>query len=339
MSSTKVTKLVDFSDLYLEGNVRTEACEAIPQMVQSLRRNGFKPNHPLVVSERDGRFLVLCGNRRKKGLDWLAENDDSEYRRILGEFNGKIPCIVHKGLTEEEEILLRVDHSTDEDRVGLDEWSQFLAIKQLVRAFTAESQERIAEKLGIFHNKGKNKGKPNRSYVQTRVDLARLPVFVQEEIRKLMQEGKDATPVRISDIKKLKTVYNDEYADYPDGDGPEFKKAWEGIVNPEPKAESADGDKVEPADLSVKSAFERSQACSSRLLGRVLLAVTNQGKDDLVALDAQVLQAETDSQILADIAEYLGENDYAQLVDAARNARVEREAQDAENAETADSAE
>jgi hypothetical protein len=325
--------MVNVTDLRLEGNVRTVACEAVPQMVSSLRRNGFKPNHPPVVSERtDGTYVILCGNRRTKGLFWLRDNDAAEYSRIVP--NGKIPCVVHKGLTEEEEILLRIDHSSDEDRVALDDWSEFTAIKQLVRAFTGESQERIAEKLGIFHTKGKNAGKPNRSYVQTRVNLARLPEYVQEQFRLLLTEGKDSTKVRITDIKSLYEAYNAEFADYPDGNGPKFGTVWNGIVNPEPKADSDDSSgraKEDPASLKPEQARQRAQGAASRIMKRILLAATNQG-GSLVELDAQVASMETDSLILADVRAYLGDAEFATLVGKAQQARLEREAQKIESA-------
>lgn len=337
MTKTNVTKMRKLSDLYLEGNVRTEACEQIPQMVASLRRNGFKPNHPIVVSEKaDGRLLVLCGNRRTKGLQWLEQNDPAEYSRIVPD--GKVPCIVHTGLTVEEEILIRVDHSSDEDRVRLDEWSEFVAIKQLVRAFTGESQERIAEKLGIFHVKGKNAGKPNRSYVQTRVNLARLPVFVQEQFKLLMTEGKDATPVRITDIKSLYAAYNEEFADHPDGDGPAFQEVWNGIINPEPSTDDDDSaDSADPSSLKPEQARQRAQAASSGLIRRILMAVTNQG-GDLADLDSTAAALEADAQILADVRDYLGEAAYNDLVDSAREARLQRDAVAAESADVADSA-
>lgn len=327
MANANVTKMIAFDSLYLEGNVRTEACERIPEMVASLRRNGFKSNHPLVVSERaDGRYLVLCGNRRVKGLAWLQENDNAEFIRVL--LSSKVPCIVHRGLTEEEEILLRIDHSADEDRIPLDQWSEFQAIRQLVRCFTGESQEAIAEKLGIRHAKGKNAGQPNRSYVQTRVNLARLPSFVQDEYRKLLVEGKDATLVRITDIKELYAAYNAEFSAYPDGNGPEFNKVWQGILNPAPAEaqETQTGTaRTEPAALKPETARMKAQGAASRTVKRILLAITNQG-GSLAELDAAAIALETDAAILADIRAYLGADEYSVLVSSARAARVEQEA-------------
>ncbi|KKK96929.1 hypothetical protein LCGC14_2657830, partial [marine sediment metagenome] len=191
--ATNVPRLIAVEDLVFADNVRSPECQAIPAMVESYRRNGFKANHPLVVSEKpEGKQLVLCGNRRGLGLQWLQANDKEAYRLALP--SGKVPCLVHKSLTEEEETLLRIDHSADEDRVPLDVWSIYLAIKQLARV-GIDTQERIAEKLGIFYTKGKKKGQPNRSFVQVRLNLARLPQKVEDAMRQY-ELDKDNTALR-----------------------------------------------------------------------------------------------------------------------------------------------
>ena len=328
-----VTKLIDIDALFLADNVRTEACERIPDMVASLKLNGFKVNHPIVVSAKpDGRFGVLCGNRRTKGVFHLRDNDPATFRAIFP--NGKIPAVVYTGLSVEEEIILRIDHGPQEDRVPLDEWSEFLAIKQLLRAYPGESQAKIAEKLGIINRKGKNAGQPNRPYVQVRVNLARLPGFVQDEFQKLCVAGKDATPVRWSDVKDLYTAFNAEFATYPEGDGPQLRTAWEKIMHPAPKPEATEDGK-KPAALSPDGAKARAQAAASKLIKRVLLAVTNQG-GDLVEVDAKILQAETDAEILGMVREYLGPYEFGSLVNRAREHRVAVETALAEQARAAE---
>jgi hypothetical protein len=264
-----------------------------------------------------------------EALEWLSANEPAEFARLLP--GGKVPCIVHVGLTEDEEILIRVDHGTDEDRVPLDEYSEFLAIKQLLKAWPGESQARIAEKLGIVSTKGKNKGQPNRSYVQDRVSLARLPLFVQDEYRKLWEVGKDSTPVRIAQIKTLYTAYNAEFATYPDGDGPEFSAKWSEVMNPVDNTVSAD-DSATPKDLKASEAKTRAMGCNSKTLRRVLLALTNQG-GDVVALDASIASLETDSQILSDIRLLVGADEFAKIVSEARDNRLAIDAAKLETAE------
>ncbi len=324
-----VTKLFDFDNLYREDNVRDETCTRIPDMVASIKLNGFKVNHPLVVSlKADGRGKVLCGNRRTEALEHLRDKDPETFKAALP--GGKVPCVIYTGLTDEEEIVLRIDHGPQEDRVPLSEWAEFLAIKQLLRAFPGESQAKIAEKLGIINKKGKNAGQPNRPYVQVRVNLARLPGFIQDEFKKLCTAGKDATTVRWSDVKDLYTAFNAEFAVYPEGDGPQLRTAWEKIINPAPKAEAGEST-VTPKALSPDNAKARAQSCASKLLKRVFLAATAQG-GDLVELDAKILEAETSTELLSMVKDYLGPDEYASLINRSREHRVAQETLLAEQA-------
>lgn len=319
-SMSSLPKNVPFDSLYLEGNVRTEGCKRVSEMVESLRRNGFKTNHPLVVSFKDdGRHLVLCGNRRTEGLAWLQENDPAAFQRALP--NDKLPCIVWKGLTEEEEVLLRIDHSSEEDRVALDEWSLYLAVQQLVKV-GYDTQEKIAEKLGIFIKSGKNAGKPNRSWVQPRVNLARLPAFVAEELQKRNSDRK-STALRWEHVPTLFKVWSDEFEANPDSPGPKFMKLWEETLNPKAKDTSEHGEKP----LSVADAKKRAMAASSSTLRNALLCVTGQGKGvDFVTLDTRMVEAETAVMTLKRIEAYLGDEKYQQLVgDANECAAMQRE--------------
>lgn len=320
--ASNCTRMIEVGSLQFADNVRTPECMAIPAMVESLTRHGFKVNHPLVVSEKpNGTYLVLVGNRRGLGLQWLAENDKEVYNRALP--GGKVPAVVHKGLTTDEEIELRIDHSTDEDRVPLDEWSIFLAISQLLKA-GIDTQERIAIKLGLFKLRGKEKGKPQREYVQVRTALARLPDFVQKEYRKLTLD-KDDTPVRWTKVLSLYKTYNEEYVTHPDGDGPKFKAYWQKIMTP-PKMEEevADGQR-EPKELSAAEAVKRSQSASSTGLRQALLAATRQSATDLSEIDASMVAAESALRTLKDIKDYMGEKDFAELIGLAAKHARERE--------------
>jgi hypothetical protein len=149
-------------------------------------------------------------------------------------------------------------------------------------------------------------------------------------------EGKDATPFRHANIVKLHTVFDEDFAEYPDGDSPVFAAAWQAIINPAPKdaEDSGDKDKSAPKPYKPEAAKTQAGGASSRLVKRLLLAVTNQG-GDVPTLDAEALKAETDSLILADVRAYLGDDDYNQLIGEAQNARLQREAQAAETADVA----
>jgi len=315
--------MIGVERMFFADNVRTPECQAIPDMVESLKRHGYRNERPLVVSEKqekgaESRFLVLVGNRRTLGLTWLKENEPEVFSRVLP--NGKVPCVVHRGLTVEEEVDLRIDHSADLDRVPLDEWSIFLAIKQMVAA-GFDTQERIAIKLGLFKITGKSKGQPRREYVQVRVNLARLPASVQDEFRKLTLD-KDDTPIRWSNVSKLYKVYNEEFIDYPNGDGPEFSKLWKELTKPpEATDDSEISDKKEPKELSPAEAVKRSQLASSNGLKQALLVVTRQSGQDLSAIDAHLVKAEAALETLDNIKAYLGDRDFAELVDASQKQR------------------
>lgn len=263
---TKVqeTEFVDFDSLYRKDNVRTSQSLNLPKMVQSLKTRGFKPNHPLVVSEKsDGTFLVLCGNRRTEALEMIRENDSEIFQSILPD--GQVPCIVHRNLTEEQEILIRLDHSDDEDREPLDEWGEFLSVLQLMRAgYTG--QKDIAAVLGKFNKNGE----PNRSYFQQRVNLARLPKKVQEEMKKYCLDGPTATPLRWRHIPGLFSVYNEEYdAGYAINTGPQFNQLWDEIFNEEDSTKR-------PKALTRSAIIDKAKTTGSRMARKVLLYVAQQ---------------------------------------------------------------
>lgn len=307
------SKLIPVDKLMFAENVRSPECQRIDAMVELLRRNGYQAKYPLVVSDRgEEGYLVLCGNRRGLALCKLREEAPEDYKIIVGPTNGKVPAIVHSGLTPEEEILLRIDHGPGEDRVPLDEWSEFLAIRQLTQVGTL-TQEAMAEKLGVVVLRGPNKGKANRPHVQTRVNLARLPSFVQEEMRKRTLDAK-STHLRWSDIAELYKVFDPESIDYPGGDGPLFRKAWAAAIAPK----VAKGKVKDGATLTAPDAVKRSQAASSIGVGQVLLASTGQGSVSMPEVDAAILRGETAVILLARIADYLGEADYIALVSAAQ---------------------
>jgi hypothetical protein len=244
-------------------------------------------------------------------LDFLRTNFPLEFQQALP--GGKVPAIVHENLTVEEEAIIRIDHGKDEDRVPLDKWGEFLAVQQLIRAFGTVgegkiTQAKIAEKMGWFHEPpSKNAGQPNRSYVQVLCNLAMLPQYVQDEFQKYWTDN-TKSPVRTSHISKLKEAFDAEFTRYPAGDGPIFVELWNGIMNPGPKPA------VTQKSLSPASAKTMAQAISSPILRTVLLSATGQNETKMVELDAQILNAVTDSETLASIKSYLGETDFNQLV-------------------------
>jgi hypothetical protein len=309
---------VPVDSLIFRDNVRSAACLNVPSMVESLKRHGFLENHPLVVSKKDNGYLVLCGNRRGLGATFLRDNDNAAFCAVFPDYS--IPAIVHEGLTPEEEVLLRIDHSSDMDREPLDEWSLFQAIRQL-QSVGMDTQEEIAIKLGIFHTKGKNVGQPNRSYIQPRANVARMPRFVQDEYEKYCTD-RNSTAFRISMIggkAGLFATYQLEYMDFPAGDGPLFSKAWQDAITP--KVSDDDGKPVKYS-LTPKVALDKSQLLGSVAIKEVLLAATGQGKEPLEAVDQRLQALESDRKTLEILKWHIGD-DFPGIVKEATDAWVD----------------
>lgn len=318
---TGTTDDIAINLLYRANNVRTPATLQLPAMVESILRNGYKKNHPLVVSKkRDGRFLVLCGNRRMEGIETIMANHPDKVETLFP--SGSIPCVVHNNLTEEQEAILRIDHGPDEDRVALDEFGEFLAIRQLVRA-GYDTQTGIAEKMGWYKVSKKTGIKePNRSKVQQRCNLVQLPQFVQDEMQRYLEEPSQSN-LRWSHIAKLYKVYGEEYRAFPDGNGPLFQAAWkECLAGPAVTGTGVPIKPITPAD-----AEKRSKLVGSRNLRDALMTFAGVGQATLSDIDGAIVRAEAAEATLSEIADYLGENDFADLVAEARSAAVAKAAE------------
>lgn len=302
--------------LYRANNVRTAATLQLSAMILSIIRHGFKPNHPLVVSEkRNGQFLVLCGNRRAQAIEDIFANQPDKAALLFP--LGTVPCVVYSGLTEEQEAILRIDHGKDEDRVPLDEFGEYLAIKQLVKA-GYDTQAGIAEKMGWF-KKEKKTGLtvPNRQKVQPRVNLAQMPQFVEDELRKYCEEPSQSN-LRWASVAKLYKAYNEEFRTFPDGDGPLFQAAWlEAISGPKTTDTGIPIKPITPAD-----AEKRAKIVGSRNLRDALMTFAGVGQVSLTDIDGAIVRAETAEAVLTEIANYLGQEDFAELVENAKSAVV-----------------
>lgn len=108
------------------------------------------------------------------------------------------------------------------------DWAMFLAIKYLVLA-GVDTQEVIAEKLDLYVNRRGEKH-PNHMFIQTQINLSRLPIFVQAEYEKLCYIGPKSTPVRWAHVLRLYKAFNSEFSTHPEGDGPLFQTYWRDIT-------------------------------------------------------------------------------------------------------------
>jgi hypothetical protein len=184
-----------------------------------------------------------------------------------------------------------------------------------------DGQEDIAVKLGIYHTKGKSKGQPNRSYIQPRVNLARLPAYVQDEMSKCCANPDD-TAMRWFKIHSLYKAFNKEFQEYPDGSGPEFQATWKAALTPKVKEEKP-ADTLLGTSLTAADARKRAQACQSSYLRDALLTVTGQGSIDLPTLDGKIAFAEKAVYTLQAIRDYMGESDYNELIESSVSVATE----------------
>lgn len=323
-----ILEQVPFGRLYRANNVRTPATLQLPAMILSIKRHGFKPNHPLVVSRKpDGRDLVLCGNRRTEGIETIAANEPDLFAKLFP--SGCIPCVVYNDLTEEQEALLRIDHGADEDRVPLDEFGEFLAIRQLVRA-GYDTQAGIAEKMGWYKlEKKSGLTVPNRQKVQPRVNLAQLPQFVQDEMQRYCEEPSQSN-LRWSHIAGLYKAFNEEFRNHPNGDGPIFTDAWKTAL----KGKETTGTGIPVRPITPADAEKRAKLVGSRNLRDALMTFAGVGTVSLSDVDNAIVRAEAAEATLSEIAAYMGPADFAELVsEAAAHAKAEL----AESTDSADS--
>lgn len=301
------TRMIPIDSLFFGDNVRWEGNleEGTLKVFDSIKRQGWKPNHPLVVVTKENGNKVLVGNCRSRAVLRLRDEKPDKFAEFFPD--GKISALVHTNLTDGEEVEIRIDHSHDEDRTPLDEWSEFLAVKQLVLN-GMDTEAEIARKLGAIYKKGKNAGQPNRSYIQPRVRLAKLPAFVQDEYKKYCMDRK-STAFRIGMTANLAKAYR---AGAHKDDDEVFVAAWKKcLIPPEPEEEKR-GKALRP-DV----ALERANAATSTIVKAVLLSATEQG-DSLLDLDERVTALERRDTLLTQIEVYMGEHDYAELVDVAQ---------------------
>jgi len=338
------TSKIEFSRLYRSNNVRTsgeKSSENLAAMLVSMRRHGYRPESPITVSlkakptDSKGRdALVVKGNRRAIALEWFYDNERDTFDKLVP--NGFVPAIVYTDLSEKDEALLRIDHGKDEDRAPLTEYEEFLSVKQLVQVGFG-SETAIAEKMDKYTGKMENR-KPARSWAQTRVALARMPQFVQDEMQKSLEgttrggandgfaspltwshilQAQFTIPTTVAIVKdqKVSGLNGAKNADmtnaakgWVNGEGPIFRHVWDQIVNPA-KTEQA----PKAVAVSPKVMGDLAQARSSRNLRSALSVLCLPGTPGLKDIDGDMVRAEEAERILGEIADFLGEAAFAKL--------------------------
>ena len=313
---------VNLADLTLYAeNPRPSDEFDVAEMLALYEKFGYRPEFPITVSVRkDGTTITIRGNRRVTAAMTLRDTQPETFARVFPK--GEIPAIIHKGLTEAEEMLLAVDHSTELDRKALSAWGIFRAIAGLMGRGEVSGRYAIAEKLGLVKVQVVN-GSTVRTvqgpFVQRRMELARLPEFVQVAYKQATMFGGKDTRYQQKSIPRLLKLYNKERdvaAKLGKATGPEFDAAWNAICNPASSegADSADGE-GSILKLSRKQFAEKAVGCKSLLVKQCMEVAAGVVDADLIGtLDSRGVALETCERDLAKIAEFLGETEYQALV-------------------------
>lgn len=278
MVAKPVNENLPLDKLVLRNNVRDESEYNLPPLIESFRKNGFRPAAPIVVHVGEDKvFEVLAGNRRTNSLRTFKP---AELKEILAATDGLVPCLVYRNLTPAQIEILRCDHGTDEDREPLSKYGQFTAVRRLLIAGLTQTQ--IAERLGIYVTKD-NVKKPNRSLVQIYVNAAQLPDRVKAMLKAYWLRGEGT--IRQSDISALSKLWNEEFPNFGINgkEGPKFRAKVKEIedrdVNDAPKT---------TVTLTAASATDRAKVMTSPTTRQLLVAATQRDGSALAQLDAEL---------------------------------------------------
>ena len=269
---------LDLDELVLRHNVRDESEYNLPPLIESIKRNGFKPAHPLVVHVgEDKLYEVLAGNRRTNALKALSDEDRKE---ALAATSGKVPCLVYRNLTAAQVEVLRCDHGSDEDRQPLSKHGIFVAVGRLLIAGLA--QVAIATRLGLYVTKDGQK-KPNRSLIQIYANAAALPQRVQAMLKAYWLKGEGT--IRQSDIASLSKLWNEEWTQFGinGNEGPKFRAKVQEILDRENGKEAAT-----TKTLSASRAQEQAKVMQSPTTRQLLVAATQADGSALANLDKEL---------------------------------------------------
>jgi len=264
------TRHIPIDSCYVDGNPREE--HNIEPLVASMLRHGYLLNQPIVIVDMENdKFLVTRGNRRFLAICFIRENNPAAYAIIFPK--GTVPAIVHKKCSAQEIALLRIDFDSSAERQPLTAWEEFLAVRVLVKAgYLTESG--IAEKMGKYVD-----DLPARSWAQTRVRLARLPVDVQEMFRTVFLKTKLNT-LRIGDIQKLASEYRDK------SDCAAFRDLLNERADRETKTSTA-GKSAVKFSITAKDVKDRINSFDSEIIRRLLGAMIGDS-DQLTVIDSDL---------------------------------------------------
>lgn len=324
MTAKPVYSLLELNQLTLRHNVRDASEYNLPPLIESFRRNGFRPSSPLVVHvSDDGAYEVLAGNRRTNALKSLTAE---ELPKVLAATDGKVPCNVYTKLTPTQVEILRCDHGSDEDREPLSKYGLFVAVSRLLLA--GLNQTAIAVRLGLYITKDNIK-KPNRSLVQVYAAAAALPERVRTMLKAYWLRGEGL--IRQSDVMPLSKVWNEEWVQFGINgqEGPQFQAKVDEIL-----ARSGTAPVQTTKTLTAKAAEDRAKIMTSPVTRQLLVAATAADANKLVELDKQLVARD---RMFRQI-DWLMRNKTSQiskLLEMAEKAIVEEDAAEAKRREAA----
>lgn len=258
-------------------------------LVESLRLHGFRRNEPIMVVERENpdnpeqRFLVVRGNRRTLAAERIRDDYSDDFGIIFPK--GCVPCIAYSGCTDREVAMLRMDFDDRAGKRGLDGWELFLAVRILVKE-GIHTEATIAQILGLVKDDGNGGTVPNRSLVQPRVRLAKMPVFVQDMFKPVLQGNRDVTPLRVKHIQQLATAFR-KGKENPDA--PVFKEKLDELKNLDAPSPSGGDDSATP--IKHKDLKGRMNSFDSPIMRKILHVICfGEGADTLASLDSELVR-------------------------------------------------
>lgn len=201
--------------------------DANAELFDSLKTYGIDPSKPPITLSRksDGRYLTLRGNLRMSIVrEMNAENDKAG----LPVRFPTVPALVYTGLTPEEEILILADHT------GQKELNRYELALMVGRASLAR---RWTDKEGASYF-----GLGASTVQRLRQQFLMPPVLddLKKEVHLSRFKGGDVPEEHkpyVFTQKECATLYNGYNSDQAINpiprwtDGPNFKQAWDGVMD------------------------------------------------------------------------------------------------------------
>ena len=127
-----------------------ESQAQVQDLIASIKENGWLDIDPILAERRDGRFLVVEGNRRVATLKHLKrryEEDAADLGRLDPAVFSKVPVVLHDAANEREHLVMMGLHHIS----GKRRWpavNRALAMKRLQQDFDGDA-DAVCRALGV----------------------------------------------------------------------------------------------------------------------------------------------------------------------------------------------